>query len=307
MNAITVNHLSKYFNGFCAVDDISFEVESGEIFGFLGPNGAGKTTTIRMLTTILLPSSGKITIFDLQRGPDDLAIKQLMGIVPEMANVYNDLTALQNLQLMGELYDVPKKLRNTRAEELLTQFDMYDMKNVRAKQFSKGLRQRLLLCMALIHSPKILFLDEPTSGLDVQSSRIIKNLIKDYNKQGTTVFLTTHNMDVANELCDRIAIINKGKIIELDTPESLKQLITDIQTLEVLFDKAVDPLLLENLVGVSKVVKTEKYYCLYIENPTQVVFELMQLVRDQKLRIKSLSLLSPKLEEVFLKIITEDA
>ncbi len=307
MKAITVKNLTKYFNGFCAVDNISFDVESGEIFGFLGPNGAGKTTTIRMLTTILPLSSGTINIMNFQRGSEDLQIKQLMGIVPEMANVYNDLTAIQNLLLMGELYGVLKKERRIRAEDLLAQFDLIDKKDVKAKHFSKGLRQRLLLCMALIHTPKILFLDEPTSGLDVQSSRIIKDLIKDYNKQGMTIFLTTHNMEVANELCDRIAIINRGRIIKLDTPENMKELLRDTQILEVLFDKEVNQNSLEQLTHVTKVIKKDRTFQLFIKNPTDALCGLLEFIREQNLQINSLSLLSPKLEDIFLKIIKEES
>ncbi len=307
MKIIDVKNLSKYFNGFCAVDDISFDVQQGEVFGFLGPNGAGKTTTIRMLTTVLPPSSGTITIKEWQRGKQDLKIKQIMGVVPEMANVYNDLTALQNLSLMGELYDVSKQVRTERAENLLKKFQIFDKKNSKAKQFSKGLRQRLLLCMALIHSPQILFLDEPTSGLDVQSSRIIKDTIKEYNQQGVTIFLTTHNMDVANELCDRIAIINKGRIIALDTPRNLKQIIQNIQTIEVFFDKEINPSVLEKLAQVSQVIRKEDCLQLYVKNPTAAVFELMEFVKKNNLRLVSLNLQSPKLEEIFLKIIEEAA
>lgn len=307
MNAIEVRELSKYFNGFCAVDKINFEVEEGEIFGFLGPNGAGKTTTIRMLTTVLPPSSGTMKIMNWYRGKNDLKIKQIQGVVPEMANVYNDLTALQNLTLMGELYDVPKQVRTARGEELLKQFQIFDKRDVKAKQFSKGLRQRLLLCMALIHSPQILFLDEPTSGLDVQSSRIIKNTIREYNQQGNTIFLTTHNMDVANELCDRIAIINKGRIIAMDTPRTLKQIIKDIQTLEVLFDREIDRILLEKLTQVSRVIKKADCIQLYVNNQTEAVFELLEFVKSNNLQIISLNLQSPKLEEIFLKIIEEAA
>ena len=305
MNIISVQNVSKFFNGFCAVDNITFDVKQGEIFGFLGPNGAGKTTTIRMLTTVLPPSSGKIVINNWQRGKDDLRIKQIQGVVPEMTDVYNDLTAFQNLSLMGELYDIPKQLRRTGAEMLLKEFQIFDKRDSKAKHLSKGLRQRLLLCMALIHSPQIVFLDEPTSGLDVLSSRLIKNKIKEYNQQGITVFLTTHNMDVANELCDRIAIINKGRIIALDTPRNLKQITQSIQTLEVAFDREIDQTLLEKITQTSHIIKKENYFQLYVRNPTEAVLELMEVVKRNNLQLVSLSLQSPKLEEIFLKIIEE--
>ncbi|MFX1452153.1 MAG: ABC transporter ATP-binding protein, partial [Promethearchaeota archaeon] len=191
-----------------AVDDISFEVKKGEIFGFLGPNGAGKTTTIRMMTGVLKPTKGNVSIFGHDVWKNQILVKQITGNVPEEANVYFDLTGLQNLMFIGEIYGVPKKTRLKRAESLLKKFELYEKRNLKAMKYSKGMKQRLLLCMALMSKPEILFLDEPTTGLDVQSARIIKQLIREYNEKGVTIFLTTHDMEVANELCHRIAIIN---------------------------------------------------------------------------------------------------
>ena len=185
-------------------------MKEGEIFGFLGPNGAGKTTTIRMLAGVLKPTNGYIAIFGENIWKHPLKVKQIMGHVPEMANVYVELTGMQNLTLIGEIYGLPKKERIARAESLLKKFELFEKSSLKAKKYSKGMKQRLLLCMALMSNPEILFLDEPTVGLDVKSSRIIKKLIKEYNEKGMTIFLTTHDMDVANELCHRIAIINQG-------------------------------------------------------------------------------------------------
>ncbi|MCK4280621.1 MAG: ABC transporter ATP-binding protein, partial [Candidatus Lokiarchaeota archaeon] len=181
MNVIKVENLSKYFGQVHAVDKVNFSVNKGEIFGFLGPNGAGKTTTIRMMTGVLKPTNGQIQIFEKNVWKDPIPIKQIIGNVPEMANVYPDLTGMQNLTLIGELYGVPKKINKERAEKLLKQFELFEKRNFKTRKYSKGMKQRLLLCMALMNDPIILFLDEPIVGLDVQSAKIIKQLLKEYN------------------------------------------------------------------------------------------------------------------------------
>jgi ABC-2 type transport system ATP-binding protein len=230
-HAIEVTNLTKHFNGLVAVNNISFDVKKGELFGFLGPNGAGKTTTIRMLTGVIKPDKGSASIFGYDVVKQGLKIRQLMGIVPEMSNAYVDLSAWNNLMLVGGLYGVNKSTRKERATSLLKKFDLYKRKDQLVKGFSKGMKQKLLLCMALISEPSILFLDEPTSGLDVESQRLIKGIIREVNANGTTVFLTTHNMEEANQLCDRIAIINHGKIAEIGSPEKVRQQSCGLQTI----------------------------------------------------------------------------
>jgi len=236
VDVIEAGGLTKYYGEFLAVDHISFRVKKGEIFGFLGPNGAGKTTTIRMLTGILKPSEGWVRIFGLDTGKDILRIKEDIGVVPEMANPYIDLTAMQNLFLVGRLYGMRKGEIRERGEELLHLFGIYDKKDKKVRSFSKGLRQRLSLAMALLPDPELLFLDEPTSGLDVMSARLIKRIIRDENKRGKTIFMSTHNMGDANELCNRIAIINHGKIIAIDTPEKIKSMSKGHTVIEVSFE-----------------------------------------------------------------------
>src|SRR5665809_13374 len=167
MNAIEVDNLTKLFDDFTAVNHLDFKVKNGEIFGFLGPNGAGKTTTVRMLTGIIKPSSGKVSIMGLDVRRDPIKAKQIMGVVPELSNAYTELTAWNNLQFMAELYGVPKKDARQRAEELLRKFDLYERKDHKVRIFSKGMKQKLILAMSLMNDPEILFLDEPTSGLDV--------------------------------------------------------------------------------------------------------------------------------------------
>ncbi|MDH5771319.1 MAG: ATP-binding cassette domain-containing protein, partial [Candidatus Bathyarchaeota archaeon] len=211
-NAIEVSNLTKYYGELLAVDHTNFDVKGGEIFGFLGPNGAGKTTTIRMLTGVIKPNAGTASIMGYDILKEPLKAKQVMGIVPELSNAYPDLSAWHNLMFLGELYGVPKKRRQERAEELLKRLGLYERRSHLVKGFSKGMKQRLIICMALLNDPQILLLDEPTIGLDVQSARMIRDMIRELNKDGATVFLTTHNMEEANQLCDKIAIINHGKI-----------------------------------------------------------------------------------------------
>lgn len=300
--AIEVKNLTKHYNGLIAVDHINFEVKDGEIFGFLGPNGAGKTTTIRMLTGVIKPDAGKAHImgYDIQNEP--IKAKQIMGIVPEMSNAYIDLSALNNLMLMAKLYGVPKKEAKERAEKLLKKFGLYERKDQLVKVYSKGMRQRLILSMALINDPQILFLDEPTSGLDVQSARIIRDMIRELNEDGKTIFLTTHNMDEANQLCCRVAIINNGRIAAINTPEKLKMRIRGLHSVEVSFDKNVNMKAFSLISEVNEVKKIGDKTRVYTNDPSNVVFRLIDYARSNNLEIITLNTLSPTLEDVFIKL-----
>ncbi len=297
------NEPHKTMNIIRAVDDISFEVRKGEIFGFLGPNGAGKTTTIRMMTGVLRPTKGKIKILGLDAWKNQIVVKQVTGNVPEMANVYFSFSGWENLMFIGEIYGISKKERVIKAESLLKKFDLYEKRTLKTKKYSKGMKQRLLLCMALMTNPQILFLDEPTAGLDVQSSKIIKDLIREYNERGVTVFLTTHDMDVANELCDRIAIINHGKIISLDTPENLKKLTQDYQAIDLQFVDGMNKQEIKNLRNIREVQETQDGVHVIVEDIHESICELVDYIKTQNVKIKQLSTHQPKLEEAFLKII----
>ena len=304
-NAVEVTNLAKRFNGLMAVNNISFEVKAGELFGFIGPNGAGKTTTIRMLTGVIKPDKGTASIFGYDILKQGLKTRQLMGIVPEMANAYVDLSAWNNLMLIGALYGVSKKQRTERAASLLKKFELYERRNHIVKGFSKGMKQKLLLCMALISEPQILFLDEPTSGLDVESQRLIKDTIREYNADGTTVFLTTHNMEEANQLCDRIAIINHGKIAAIDNPERLKLRSSGLQSIEISFDKTVNTEELLSIKGVEKAAKMGDKLKLYVEETSPVIDALVDYARSKELDIVTINTLAPSMEDVFLKLVKE--
>ncbi|MGB9694316.1 MAG: ABC transporter ATP-binding protein, partial [Caldisericaceae bacterium] len=282
--AISVHNLTKRYGDITAVDNISFEVKQGEIFGFLGPNGAGKTTTIRILTGIIKPDEGKAAIMghDIEKEP--LQAKQIMGIVPEMSNAYIDLSAWDNLMIIGELYGVPKKQRAERAKRLLEKFGLYDRRNQLVRGFSKGMKQRLILCMALINEPAILFLDEPTSGLDVESAKIIREMITELNNAGTTVFLTTHNMEEANKLCDRIAIINHGRIAAIDTPEKLRVKSSGLQSIEASFDHLANMDDLAKIPCIKQVEKMGDKIKFYTSDLNEALNRIMDYARSHDLR-----------------------
>lgn len=298
---IEVKNLTKDFDGLRAVDNISFKVRGGEVFGLLGPNGAGKTTTIRMLTGILKPTKGTASIgkYDIQKNP--IGSKQLMGIVPEMANAYVDLSALKNLLLIGELYGIKRRKRIKKAESLLKLFKLYEKRGQKAKTFSKGMKQKLIVAMALMNDSKLLILDEPTIGLDVESVRLIRNLIRKFNQKGRTIFLTTHNIEEANQLCDRVAIMNYGKIVAIDRPEKLKHTIQSTASVQAAFKETVntDELKLE---GVTKVKKIGDKLRLYTERPEDIIPLLVEYSQSSGNKIISLNTLGPSLEDVFVKL-----
>jgi len=308
-NAIEVSNLTKVYgapsHGVLAVDHISFEVHQGEVFGFLGHNGAGKTTTQRMLTTLLEPTEGRIVIHGHDLARDAYPVKRKMGLVPEESNVYAELSAWGNLMFTARLYLVPRTERAERARQLLEAFGLWDKRDVKVENFSKGMRRRLSIAMAIIHRPALLFLDEPTPGLDVQSARAIRDLIRQLNADGTTIFLTTHQIEEANQLCDRVAIINHGRIAAIDAPERLKAAFRRVQSVEVAFEPAVssDPAGdLAALPGVTTAVKQGDKWRLYTEDPSALLPQVLDYARVKRLKVVTLNTLGPSLEDVFLAI-----
>ena len=221
---IQVRNLIKKFGDFAAVDDVSFEVSAGEIFAFLGPNGAGKTTTIKMLTTLLSPTSGTLAVDGLDPTQRQNEVRKRIGIVFQDPSLDQDLTARENMELHGVLYHVPRKLRRERIETLLKGFELWERRDSFVKEFSGGMRRRLEIARGLLHTPRILFLDEPTLGLDPQSRNQLWTHVRELNKtEGVTVFLTTHYMDEADRVASRIAVIDHGKIVATGTSAELKE------------------------------------------------------------------------------------
>lgn len=301
--AIEVRDLTKYYSDFLAVDHISFDVEMGEIFGFLGPNGAGKSTTIRMLTGISLPSAGtaKILGYDIVRNP--VEAQALMGIVPDISNIYTALTAWQNLDFTGKLYGITRDKREEKNRELLERFELYDRKDDKVEDFSRGMRRKVCIAMALVNDSKVLYLDEPTSGLDVQSVRSIRDLVRDLNDEGLTVFLTTHNMGEANTMCDRIAVINRGKIAAIDTPEKLKGAMRRSQVIELSIDEEeLNLSKIEDMDGVIDVQKRGDKYRIRTSSPKETLRALCGLIEKEDLEIVSLSTMGSSLEDAFMEL-----
>lgn len=302
-NAIEATELTKYYGKILAVDRISFQVKKDEIFGFLGPNGAGKTTTTKMLTGQTRPTSGTLAIAGKDMVRESVEAKKSIGVVPENSNVYDEMSAWDNLIFAAQLYRVPKAEREKKAKDLLELFGLYERRKDRAGVFSKGMKRRLTIVAALIHMPGLLFLDEPTSGLDVQSSRMIRTLIKDLNKTGVTIFLTTHYIEEADQLCQRIAVINKGKIVAVDSPEKLKASIEKHQIIEVSFDQTRNlEQKLRSLRDTEKVVQFGDKFRLHVRNTSEAVPLLADFARENGLKIVSINTLSPSLEDVFVEV-----
>jgi len=301
---IRVNDLTKSYGPTLAVDHLSFDVKEGEIFGFLGPNGAGKTTTIRMMVGLTQPSSGTAFIngYDILKEP--VKVKQTIGLVPETSNLYGELTSLENLIYQAELYGVARKERKDRALQLLEEFGLKEHQEKPFQKLSRGLKRRLTIATALIHHPKILFLDEPTTGLDVMSARGLRKLILDSKKKGLTIFLTTHYIPEAESLCDRIAIIVKGKIRIIDTPQNIKSLVKEMEILEIGLDRIPDPLKnkLLSLDGIEKILIDENRIRFHTKNIDQVTPRIIKLFEEQRVKMETINTLSPSLEDAFVRL-----
>ncbi len=302
--AVEAVNLTKYYGQVLAVDHISFGVKKGEIFGFLGPNGAGKTTTVNILITLLTPSEGTAFVNGHDIIKDAYGARQDIGVVPEMSNVYVELSAWANLIFTGELHGVPRRRREARARELLQELGLWEKRHTKASEFSLGMRKRLVIAMALVHDPAVIFLDEPTSGLDVQSSILVRAIIRRLNSDGATIFLTTHQMEEANQMCDRVAIIDHGRIACIDAPENLRQAIESVQSVLVSFAQPSDELEheLASLEGVLEVRKDGDKFRLFTQSPGALVPQIVDLARGHNTALVSLNTAGPSLEEVFIKI-----
>ncbi len=301
MLAIEVENLTKEFNGFVAVDHISFSIESGEAFGLLGPNGAGKTTTMSMLSTMLKPTSGKASVhdFDILKEQDD--VRKSIGIVFQDQSLDEELTAYENMDFHGRLYRIPKNLREKKIKELLKLVELEDKKDNLVKTYSGGMRRRLEIARGLMHEPKVLFLDEPTLGLDPQTRNHLWNYIDRLNKEkGITIVLTTHYMEEADKLCDRIAIIDKGKIIALDSSEKLKESIGG-DVIEIIpSNKEKLYSMIKAFSWVKRVDIHNDYVTINLQNAEKHVAEIVNVAYDNGIGIESISIHKPTLEDVFL-------
>lgn len=233
---IKLENISKsYVKGKKSVDSLNIEIKDGEIFGFLGPNGAGKTTTIKMITGILNADEGRILVDDKDIKKESISAKKTIGFVPDTPDIFLKLKGIEYLNFMGDIYEVPKEIRKQRIEELTKKFEIYDNLNEEMQGYSHGMRQKIILCGALLNNPKNWILDEPMTGLDPKASYDLKEMMRKHAKEGNCVFFSTHVLEVAEKLCDRVGIINKGKLIFVGTFEEMKTKLKDNGTLEELF------------------------------------------------------------------------
>ncbi len=306
---IATSELTKQYTETLAVDHINFQVKRGEIFGFLGPNGAGKTTTIRMLTGLTKPTSGTAKITGRDCLKEGLAVRQRIGVVSETSNLYNEMSAWDNLQFIGGLYGVDKTTKIERARQLLEAFQLYERRNDHMVAYSKGMKRRVRIAAALIHDPEVLFLDEPTSGLDVQSSRIIRALLRELNKQGMTIFLTTHYIDEADELCGRVAIIRQGRVVVEGPPEQLKSSMQGEHIVEVALSTSSSDFetLLKAQPAVKEITKQGDKYHVHTVDTNTVIRKIVEFTASARLEIVSMSTSQPSLEDVFVKYTGLDA
>ncbi len=300
---LKIEHLSKSFESIKAVDDISFEVKKGEIFGFLGPNGAGKTTAISMISGLLKPDNGKISIDSMDLERDQKKIKKIMGVVPQEMAFYDELTAKENLLFWGKLQGVPKKALEERIQFYLEKTGLLGRENDPLKKYSGGMNRRINLIIGLIHEPKLLLLDEPTIGIDVQTKLNIYEIIKEASSKETTIIYTTHNLQEAEDLCQRIAIIDMGKILALGSLKELIQIVgeKDIVLIHGKFTADQGQEIISAFKEASILALEEGKLILSLEASQKVPLLLEEFFKAG-LSVEDVSIKKPNLESVFLKL-----
>jgi ABC-2 type transport system ATP-binding protein len=302
--AIEIVRLTKRFRNFTAVDDLSLVVKYGEIFGLLGPNGSGKTTIINIVSGLSKPSSGQVKVLGQDILKDTRIVYAALGVVPQETALYEELSAWTNMSLHADLYGVQGPNRNSRINEMLNLVQLYERRGSRVSTFSGGMKRRLALARALLHDPRLLYLDEPTLGVDVQSRRAIWDYILNLRQRGKTILLTTNYLEEANALCDRIAIIDHGKLVVLDRPMELKRRYGDT-VMEIETESTISSQLLEelhNIAGISGVIQNDKIVKIAMSgNESSATGKLITLV-TQESNIRRISQREPNLEEVFLSL-----
>ena len=300
---LQIDHLSKSFDTIKAVDDISFEAKEGEILGFLGPNGAGKTTTISMIAGLLKPDSGKILIDSLNLDSDLKKIKRLMGVVPQDMAFYEELTAKENLLFWGKLQGVRKKDLDERVHYYLQKTGLLGRENEALKKYSGGMKRRINLIIGLIHQPKLLLLDEPTIGIDVQTKLNIYEIIKEASANGTTILYTTHNLQEAEELCHRIAIMDLGKILALGTFNELIQIVGEKDIVIITGKFSIDQA--RSIISAftqAAVLSLEEGKIVLSLEASKNISTVLEAFFKQEITIDDVSIKQPNLESVFLKL-----
>jgi ABC-2 type transport system ATP-binding protein len=296
--------LTKRFGEVTAVDRVSFQVRQGELFGFLGPNGAGKTTTINILTGLARPDAGEIRVGGLDCTGNPKAAQHLIGVVPDESNLYPELSGFDNLCFCAALYGMRKDERRARAMELLETFGLKDAGDRKFSGYSRGMKRRLTIAAGIIHEPRVLFLDEPTTGIDVASARHIRQLVADLHHSGTTIFLTTHYIEEAERLCERIAFIVRGRIIGVDTVANLLQPVREEHVM-VVSASGSDPVLCSNLASGFPLLRFQPLSegRIRIESPDPIrVGPLVRFMEDHDVEVMEARLVHPCLEDVFVRV-----
>jgi ABC-2 type transport system ATP-binding protein len=304
---IDTKDLSRKFGNLTAVDKITLHVEEGEVFGFLGPNGAGKTTTVRMLCCLIGKTSGEAKIGDytVDNESNCLKIRKMVGFLPENVGLYDSLSAYRNLDFYGQLYEVSEQKRKENIERLLTLLGIWERRDDAVGTFSKGTKQKIAIARALIHDPKVLFLDEPTANLDPEASKTVRDFILELKKEKRTIFLNTHNLDEAERLCDRIAIL-KTKLIAIDSPKNLERSLCNRKTI-IHLAGVTDAVreAVEKLAFVKSLRTSENKLILDIDNPEKDNPEVVRTIVQTGSNIQYVTEMRSTLEDVYLKLIRE--
>ena len=297
--AIEVQDLCKSFGNFRAVDHLTLSVMQGEIFGLLGPNGSGKTTTINMISGLSVPTSGEVRVMGNDVRHYARQVHQILGSVPQETALYEELTAWANMDFHADLFGIPRKQKKERITKLLELVQLLDRKDSRVGTFSGGMKRRLALARALLHDPQLIYLDEPTLGVDVQARRAIWDYILALRDQGKTVLITTNYLEEAQVLCERVAIIDRGKLIEVDTPEHLKQTyggsVIEVETAPPVKDTTA----LRALAGVNDVVQEGTHLKITVQGTNNIVAQVITIL-SQEGEIKDIAIREPNLDEIFL-------
>ncbi|MCK4938110.1 MAG: ABC transporter ATP-binding protein [Methanosarcinales archaeon] len=301
---ITVENLVKKYDGHTAVDGVSFEIERGEIFGLLGPNGAGKSTIISILCSLLKPTRGRVNIdgFDLITNTND--IKKIIGVVPQEISLYPTLTAKENLEFYGKIYGLSGKTLKSKVEVLLDMVGLTERADDLLEGFSGGMKRRINIAAALLHRPRILFLDEPSTGVDPQSRRRIYDTIHDLNQEGMTVILTTHQMEDAEKLCHRIAIVDKGKLIALDTLEGLLKMVGENDIIHIAAPEILtEPVKsIQQMSNVRKVSMDEGNMTIQLVHARESLAGIIETLISSGTKVESINIKEPDLETLFLHL-----
>ena len=305
LHAIELKHLTKVFGDLCAVDDLSLEIKQCEIFGLLGPNGSGKTTTINMVSGLSKPTSGEINVMGHNLKTDMRQVRQILGAVPQETALYEELSAWDNMDFHADLFGIPRQEKKRLISEMLELVQLLDRKDSRVSTFSGGMKRRLALGRALLHNPQLIYLDEPTLGVDVQSRRAIWDYIRQLRDRCRTVLITTNYLEEAEALCDRIAIIDHGKLIAMDTPAALKQKlggsVIELETAEP--SQLIK--MLRAMPGIKKVVQDGNQLKLTTEAGSNVVPQIINAVVKEG-EITNIAVREPNLDEIFLSLTGTD-